>query len=844
MSSLAHSADTPWWLNARGTGAPQACQIDYFGADPLPVVEAFYACWQGYSQPGETFVMQSCKVTSTAGPGVFGFSSCVGLYTNSPPGNPNAAYQNAIENHGTRQCPTDTFLSVLPNDPNQYYCYHFVNKLLFAPPPPPKKPKCHCDGVKNPSVGDPIYPLTGAARQDIDLGIVIGGIPITLTYDTTRKVPEVNNALTWVTQAPLAFGPMWQTNLHRSITLRSPLNGALTGAYSSIEMDRGSSQWATASVQGLGMCASGGGGAYTSDVDRGLSLSFTGNNVAGTLTDAGELTEEVYDPTGALTSMARAQGGALTFAYDSGGLLRTVTDQFGHAVQFTYEQPASPFQQPRIKLVTAPDGAVIQASYDDSSNLTSLQWADSNSQSFAYANAALPWALTSVIDENNNTFAMYGYDSQGRANSTSLAGGVQQFSVAYSQAPAWLVTSTYVDAYTPFYCRVHTWQAPSGTVVTKPNGQKSNLVASTVNGSVAMSSNDQPAGSGSAGSTESVGYDALGNVTQHDDFNGNRTCYAYDAKNRRIATLEGLSTATSCPTDLAGYVPPAPTQAGYDAAHPQRKTSVKWHTDWNLETQRAEPKKITTWSFNGVGSSSCVPSGTTLPDGKPLAVVCSRTEQATTDETGGANFAGVVVGAARTWSYTYNQYGQVLTVTVPKQSPSDTPHTTTYTYYSDTSFPDGVSGHTMGDLQQVQDALGNVTQYTAYDKAGRLLSSTDVNGTVTTRSYTPRGWLHTVTVTPAAGGGAAQTTTYDYWPTGLLHVATQADGSTLTYSYDDAHRLTDVVDTAGNKVHYVLDNMGNRTSEQLSDASGTLGSAIARTFDNLNRLQAVVGAPQ
>ena len=53
-----------------------------------------------------------------------------------------------------------------------------------------------------------------------------------------------------------------------------------------------------------------------------------------------------------------------------------------------------------------------------------------------------------------------------------------------------------------------------------------------------------------------------------------------------------------------------------------------------------------------------------------------------------------------------------------------------------------------------------------------------------------------------------------------------------------------VVDGAGNKVHYVLDNVGNRTSEQISDASGVLASAIARAYDDLNRLKVVTGAAQ
>jgi YD repeat-containing protein len=87
-------------------------------------------------------------------------------------------------------------------------------------------------------------------------------------------------------------------------------------------------------------------------------------------------------------------------------------------------------------------------------------------------------------------------------------------------------------------------------------------------------------------------------------------------------------------------------------------------------------------------------------------------------------------------------------------------------------------------------------------------------------------------------------TRYDHYPTGLLKLATLPDGSTLKYDYDDAHRLTDVTDSAGNTVHYTLDEMGNRKGEQLKDPSGALARSITRIFDDLNRLQNVTGAPQ
>ena len=73
--------------------------------------------------------------------------------------------------------------------------------------------------------------------------------------------------------------------------------------------------------------------------------------------------------------------------------------------------------------------------------------------------------------------------------------------------------------------------------------------------------------------------------------------------------------------------------------------------------------------------------------------------------------------------------------------------------------------------------------------------------------------------------------------------ATQPDGTWAAYTYDAAHRLTDVADNQGNSVHYTLDAMGNRTQEDYKDPSGTLRRTITRVIDALNRVQTVSGAP-
>jgi YD repeat-containing protein len=193
----------------------------------------------------------------------------------------------------------------------------------------------------------------------------------------------------------------------------------------------------------------------------------------------------------------------------------------------------------------------------------------------------------------------------------------------------------------------------------------------------------------------------------------------------------------------------------------------------------------------------------------------------------------------RTSIYTYDAAGRVLTQTDPRGS------TTTNAYYATTSFtgtaPNEV-GVSMGDLQTSTNPRGHVTTYNQYDRSGRLLRMTDPNGAVTVFTYTARGFVNTASVTPA--GGTARVTTYAYDGNGQQTQVTMPDGAALLYTYDAAHRLTSIADAVGNKATYTLDNMGNRTAEDLKDPLGVLARSISRSFDALNRVQSVTGEPR
>jgi YD repeat-containing protein len=151
-------------------------------------------------------------------------------------------------------------------------------------------------------------------------------------------------------------------------------------------------------------------------------------------------------------------------------------------------------------------------------------------------------------------------------------------------------------------------------------------------------------------------------------------------------------------------------------------------------------------------------------------------------------------------------------------------------------------GHMVGDLQTITEPGGFVTTFNLYEPNGKVVQMTDPKGVVTDITYTLRGFVKTLTTT--APGLAARTTTYNYDNVGQVTGVIQPDGSTINYTYDAAHRLTGVTDAKGNSITYTLDNMGNRTTDQLKDPQGILQRQVQRTFDALNRVQQVTGAPR
>ena len=396
----------------------------------------------------------------------------------------------------------------------------------------------------------------------------------------------------------------------------------------------------------------------------------------------------------------------------------------------------------RIIGMTDPSARVYGYTYDGNDNLTSVTYPDGRTRTYHYeeGDLGLVNGLTGVTDENGARFATYSY------REAADAGG---------RSPSRPVSSTHAlgaDSYSISYSSTvfAGWGSAS---VMDPRGTTRTYSFGTFAGARrAVAIGGAPCPSCGAQSTT---YSANGFVESVTDWNGRRTTYLREDPYGRL-DLETTRTEA----------------AGTAVA---RTVKTEWHSQYRLPIKITEPGLETSYSWDDRGNLT--------------AKVVKDT----------------ATNATRTWGYvnTYSESvpgrfekGQLLRIEIngPRADVSDV---TTYTYYP---AEDAEAGR-RGMLATRTDALGHVTEISAYDAHGKPLRVVDPNGLVTALTYDIRQRL----VARDVGG---ELTAYEYDAPGQLTQTTLPDGSSLRFSYDAAHRLTGVSDAAGNRIVYTLERHG------------------------------------
>lgn len=536
------------------------------------------------------------------------------------------------------------------------------------------------------------------------------------------------------------------------------------------------------------------------DSDRLQAAPGTGNGAAWQYFDSQTNSTELYDSAGRLISITRPSGNSYQLSYEANQL--TIIDSFGR--QISLELRADGRISKMIDLV----GGHYMYGYDEdatasnnpSGRLTSVSYPDGSIRRYNYEPEALSRSQFQVQDvlvpgtptfENTIRMNLTVSDEEAFA-----AAGRNPAVLLGSRASAKLtgITDENGDRYATFgynfIGHATSTEHAGGTshFTAKPD---SSLTSSTVTDPSGTTSTYQFVNVAGVKRVKSISRPCATSSCSGNDVRS----FGYDS-NGNVKTL----------ADFNGVI----TWFDYDAARnleitrieaqgrPEERTiTTTWHSTFRLPATITEPGRVTEFIYDNA-------------TGNMLSKTLRDTQ----------------TNKSRVWTYSYTTALDYTLPNLPKTANgprTDVADVTTYGYY------------TNGDLKTITNALSHATEITSYDGNGRATGITDPNGIVTTITYFPRGWLHTSNV-------AGEITTYEYDGVGQVTRITSPSGVVVRFVYDAAHRLTDIYDAQENHIHYTLDNMGNRVTEEVLNSASQLITTKRREFDALNRLWHDIGA--
>lgn len=525
--------------------------------------------------------------------------------------------------------------------------------------------------------------------------------------------------------------------------------------------------------------------------------------------DARSNETEEYDIEGKLTKITALGGQTQTLIYSDdntdatiapfAGLLIEVHGHFDRKLQLRYSDTG------QISSMIDPAGQTHSYTYDALQRLISASHPDNSSRLYHYEDPNCKKGLTGITDERGIRLGTYSYDSTCRIISSENAGGVNRYSVNYTNSSR----ATVLDP-------LNTAREYNYTTIL---GVKKNIGVS------------QPCPSCGGNAAQARQYDSRGNTIEKTDFNNNKTIYSYNDRNLEISRTEanGNSAVRVILTDWhpSFSLPTTITRLGhkqtlsYDnngnlisktdidtSVNPlvERTTQYQYNSDGRLisvDGPRNDVSDITQYDYDAQGNlikiTNALGQTTHLTNydahGNPHTLIDPNDVKTQLNYDNRQRLLSRTIAAdtaaAATTAFTYDTAGNLTKLT---------PANGAYLQYQYDNAQ---------RLIGIHDNQGNRIEYTLDNMGNRLQENIYDNSQTLKRRHTSE--FDTLNRMIKLIGANNQTTQFNYDNNGNQTSTTNPRNNTSTHAFDALNRLIEDTNPLNGKTHYQYDSRDNLT---------------------------------
>ncbi len=571
---------------------------------------------------------------------------------------------------------------------------------------------------------------------------------------------------------------------------------------------------------------------------NGKITTYTYDTFGNLLSDTDPLnhtTTYTYDAFGRQTSVTDARGNVTKFDYDALGHLITMTEPLGKITHYEYDANGN-----KTAMVD-PLGSRTTYTYDAANHLIKVAYPDNSSESYTY-----DWhgnILTHTDQAGHVT--RYQYDLAGRlisatyADGTADAGTIQYgydaagHKISQTDPLGHTTTYTYdaagrlIQIADPYgHSTSYSYNADGRRISTTDPDNRKTQFNYNLRGWLTLTTYAD-------GTTMQQIYDGDGHVLSRTDQGNKTTGYAYDDAGELLSVTDPLSHATSYGYDASGNLLTITdanshvTSFSYDALNRQmQKTwpdnsfeTFAYDLNDNLLNHQLADGHTNAFTYDTLNRLTQI----NYFDGQSVGFTYTANglRQTAVDSRGTVQYAydnrdrltQITQPNGQTVQYAYDAAGNRLSLTTAAG-------TTQYAYDN------------AERLSSVTDPQGGVSSYT-YDNAGLRTQLVLPNGV--TSAYTYDSLNRLTSLVQSKSGTTLASYAYTLDPAGNRLGVTEADGSSIQWTYDDAYRLVTErrYDSSNNvtyNAHYEYDPVGNRLSQNVN------GVLTNYTYNNLDQL--------